>query len=279
MQVLRHLLGIKTVTLCTIDTEPLQLTVLIDKAQTVTIGKGCRPCHIERVTSHLLDRAHILPHRLRSIRRKDVGLSSMQEIGSKPTVERLVQIGCKRIGTMSLGGTTVLTGMSGDKSVKPLAVCRHDILHIGDVLQPSFYLKRGGTSLYQFLQMVALVHVLQRQEMSLMRYLTTVGIQQVKLHPTELSTGTTVGRTSKTIFRGIANATVTDTQSTMHENLQFDIGHFPMDSRYFVNRQFTCQDDTLETKSCQPFHFLHRTVVSLCRGMQYRKRVIIISHS
>ena len=63
---------------------------LIDEAQSVAIGKGCRTCHVERVTTQLLDGTHKFTHRLGSVGRKDVRLTAVQEIGCEATIERLL---------------------------------------------------------------------------------------------------------------------------------------------------------------------------------------------
>jgi hypothetical protein len=93
---------IEAVTLGTVHTEALQLPFLVDETESVTIGKGRRTRHIERVTPYLLDIPHILPHRLGGVRGKDIRLSAMEEIGGKPTVEGLIEIRCERVGTVSL---------------------------------------------------------------------------------------------------------------------------------------------------------------------------------
>ena len=77
----------EAVALSTIDTEPFQLVVGIDEAETVAIGKRRGASHIERVAANLLDGAHKLAHRLGGIRRKDVSLPTIQEIAGETSVE------------------------------------------------------------------------------------------------------------------------------------------------------------------------------------------------
>ena len=64
----RHLLRVEPVALGAVDTKSLQLTVGINIAQSVAIGKRSRSCHIERVATQLLDGSHKLAHRLGSVR-------------------------------------------------------------------------------------------------------------------------------------------------------------------------------------------------------------------
>ena len=77
--------------------------------------------------------------------------------------------------------------------------CRH-ILDISHIFQTSFDLKGGGTCLHQLLQVVALVHILQRQQITLSFYLLAIGINQRETHATELRTLTTVGTAMETVF-------------------------------------------------------------------------------
>ena len=107
-----------------------------------------------------------------------------------------------------------------------------------------------------------------------MLQLATVGIEQVELHAAELGTGTTVGRTVKTVLRGIAQATIADTQGAMDKDLQRHVGHLGMDVRYLVDRQFTRQHSTAETLVAKPPHLVGSPVVGLRRDMEgYRRQV------
>ena len=73
---------------------------------------------------------------------------------------------------------------------------------------------------------------------------TVIGIDEVELHAAELSTLTTIGRTPEAILRGIAQTTVADTEGTVDENLQLDIGHGLVNGTYLVDRQLACQYHT-----------------------------------
>ena len=90
--------------------------------------------------------------------------------------------------------------MSLDESVELPAIGSNHVLHITDILQPPLNLKGGGARPDELLQMGALVHVLERQQMTLMLYLLSVGIQQVEPHTAELGAGTTVGRAPEAIL-------------------------------------------------------------------------------
>ena len=95
---LRHTKRIESVTFHTVYAESLQLFLVVDKAETITIGKACHCRHIEgNITSYLLDLTNILAHRLRCIKRSDVRLSPIEEIVGKSSVECLFQVRLERM--------------------------------------------------------------------------------------------------------------------------------------------------------------------------------------
>ena len=192
----------------------------------------------------------------------------MQEIGGKAAIERLAKIGGQRAGYSPAGGTTVLVGMTPYERIEALAIGRHHVLDVAHILQPAFYLERGGTCSNQFFQMVRQVQVLQRQQVTLVLQLTAVGIDEVELHAAELGTLATVGRATETVLGNIAQATVADTQGSVDKDLQLDVGNLLVNLGYLPGRQFTSQHDTAKTAVAQPAHLLGRAVVRLCRGME-----------
>ena len=92
-QAFRHTLGEKAIALNPVDTKALKLAVGTQETQAIAIGKAGGACHCERVAPQLLDSADKLAHRLRRIKRGDVGLTAMQEIGGIAPIEGLRQIG------------------------------------------------------------------------------------------------------------------------------------------------------------------------------------------
>ena len=101
--------------------------------------------------------------------------------------------------------------MALDKSIEVLTICCDDILYIRCILQTTFYLERGGTCLDELVQMLALIQILQGEQMALLLKHLTIGIQQVELHAAELSTGSSVGRTTKAMLGCITKTTIADT--------------------------------------------------------------------
>ena len=218
-QALGHLIGIDAIAGHAVGAQTFELTVVVEETESVAIGKAGRTGHIEGVAADLLDRADELAYSLGGIERGDAGLAPMGEIGGVATVERLPQVGFEGIGATPQRGPAVLVGMLTDDGVEALTIGGRDVLHVRDILQATFDLKRGGTSLGQSQQVVALVHVLQREQITLVLNLTAVGILQGEAHPTELGALTTVGAPAETVLGGIADAGIADAQGAMDENL------------------------------------------------------------
>ena len=178
----------------TIDTESLQLVVVIDETESVAIGEACHRRDIEGdVASYLLHLAHILSHRLRCVEGSDVGLATLEEVVGIATIESLLQIWHEGVIDMTSGGTAILLRIHRYQLIQRLIVGSHHILHIVDVLQSALYLEGRGTGVSQLLEMSNLTEVLEREQVSLVLYLLVVGVEEVELHTAELGALTTVG--------------------------------------------------------------------------------------
>ena len=92
---------------------------------------------------------------------------------------------------------------------------------------------------------------------------SAVSILEIELQSAELGTLTTVGTSSKTILRGIACTRVAHTKCSMHEHLQFNIGHSLMDGTNLLQRQFPGKHDSGEAHITKLPHPLYRPVVGL----------------
>ena len=128
----------------------------------------------------------------------------MQEIGGIATIKSFVEVWGERIAALPSRTATILIRKTTDDLIESLTIGCSDILHITNILQTTFYLKGGCTCLNKFQQMVALVHVLQGEQISVMLHFHTLCIQQRELHPTELGTLPTIGATTKTTLGSIA---------------------------------------------------------------------------
>ena len=161
MQAVGHALRIEPVTLDPIHPEAHQLTVSIDKAEAVAIGKARHTGHIERMVTQFLDRAYKLAHGLGGIEGGNVSLSTVGEISCIAAVESLLQVGFKSIGAAPQGGSAIAVRMAADNLVEALAVGGRYILDVGHILQASLNLKRRGTGISQSFKVVNLAQVFQ----------------------------------------------------------------------------------------------------------------------
>lgn len=64
----------------------------------------------------------------------------------------------------SAAAAAVLSWMAGDDLIETLTIGRHHILHITCVLQTTLYLQGAHTRSHQFLQMVYLAKVFEREQ-------------------------------------------------------------------------------------------------------------------
>ena len=254
------------------------LIILLKEAQPVAVGKGCGACHRERIAAHLLHLAHIFAQRLRRVERRDVALPalqdsvfvamSMQEVVGEPAVERLAQVGFEGIGNTSARSPLEVVGTPTDQVIESLAIGSYHVLHVGDVLQPAFYLERHSTRVGEFLQRIDAAHVLQRQQVTLMLNLAAVGIEEVVLHAAHLRTLATIGRAAQTELRHIALSAVAHAQRSMHEHLKFHIRHPAMNLANLLQRQLASEHDPAETQRPEPRHLLGCAVIGLGGSMK-----------
>ena len=170
----RHAVRPDAITLHTIGSETLQLTIGIDKTQSVAIGKVGDACHIERVATQFFHRSNIFAYGLRRIERGDIGLTTMQEISGITTIKSLPQVGGKGVSALPPRTATILIGIALDDLVESLTIGGCDILHIADIFETTLYLKRGGTSLDEFEQVVALIHVFQGEQITIVLHFPTL---------------------------------------------------------------------------------------------------------
>ena len=102
----------------------------------------------------------------------------MQEIGGVTTIEGLAQVWRKSVTTLAQRTATIFVRIAADDVVESLAIGCRDILHIADILQTALNLKRGGTCLNQFQQMVALVHILEGEQITVVLHFPTLAVDQ-----------------------------------------------------------------------------------------------------
>ena len=111
--------------------------------------------------------------------------------------------------------------------------------------------------------------------MALMLDFLAIGIHQVELEAAELGTFPTVGRTTETILRCIANTRITNAKGTVHEDFEFHIRHSLMDFSDFLDGKFTSQHSSMETQRLKPLHLLGSSRITLGAGMQSLNPLVI----
>ena len=95
--------------------------------------------------------------------------------------------------------------------------------------------------------MIKLTKILERQQITLMFNLLTIGIEQIKLHTTELCTFSTIGRAPETLLRSITYTRIAYAERSMYKDLYFSIRNRLMDRLDFIERKLTSQNNTFET--------------------------------
>ena len=133
-QIFRHSKRIEAIALYSVHTKAFQLTVIIDKTQSIAIFKAGYCGYVERyVATYLLNLTHKLADSFRCIERSNIRLSPIQEIMGKATIESLLQIRCKIILNMSHRCTAILTRFSFYDCIELTAIGCHHILDVVDI--------------------------------------------------------------------------------------------------------------------------------------------------
>ena len=164
--------------------------------------------------------------------------------------------------------------MLTDIGVKALAISSGYVLNVSNILEAALDLKRYGTRLDEFIQIIALVHILEREQVTLVFYLLAIGIDQRETHTTELGALTTVGATLETMLRGIADARIANAQGTMHKHLEFDIRHLAMNLGNLFGRELTRQNGTRKTYLLEPTYLVGCAVIGLRRGVNLERLTV-----
>ena len=184
-----------------------------------------------------------------------------------------MQVGLEGILHLALRCPDISALALGNDFVESLAVGCHDILYIGSILQPAFYLERHHSGCCQGTKIVDTTHVFQRKQMALVDVFVSVGIDQVELQSAELGTLASVSTPAETVFRGIASARIADTQRTMHESLDLNVGHSLMDVAYLLKREFAGEHYPAEPHVSQALHLFGCAVVGLRAGVYLKTKL------
>ena len=125
------------------------------------------------------DRARLLPDRLGGVHRRPPAPASVEIEFGVAAVEGLGAVGRESALHAAEGGPRIESGVSGREFVEGDVVVAHDCLHIGEVLQPSFYLEGVHPGFRQVLQPVAEIVVLQREHGLVAQQHAAVAVDEV----------------------------------------------------------------------------------------------------
>ena len=159
---------IQLVAIHPIDTETLQTALFIEKADTVSVMERFHSGNGKVVAALLFHRTHLLAQGLRRIERGDFPVATLQEVMGEAAAETLVQLG-REVETASTRRSTYVLLATGENGIQLAAVGSRNVLHIGNVLQPPFYLEGRGAGIQQVFQHFALVQVFQREQVLVAR--------------------------------------------------------------------------------------------------------------
>ncbi len=266
------------VALGAVDAKSFQSLLLVQKAQTVAIPERRAARHHDAVAPDVLHHANPLAHALGRYQIGEIGGAPTEKIVGASSVEGCLQTRRKGwVGRQESGfpvTAALVFGSPLHDLVKQLTIMCHHILHVGDILQPSFYLQTAHSGIEQLLQLVASVHVSHREQITLLFENTAFGIDKVERHAANLGALATVGTAAEEMLRGIALSVVAHANAAMHKDLECHVRHLSVNVLNILQTQFAGEDHLLEAQTVEPPHLLGRAVVHLRAGMQGNGRKV-----
>ena len=224
---------IQLVAIHPIDTETLQTALFIEKADTVSVMERFHSGNGKVIAALLFHRTHLLAQGLRRIERGDFPVATLQEVMGEATAETLVQPG-REVETASPRRSTYVLLATGENGIQLAAVGSRNVLHIGNVLQPPFYLEGRGAGIQQVFQHFALVQVFQGEQVLVADDCFPVGIYQAERQAAELGTLSPVGASAETCLTDVALTAVAYTKRTVHKDFQRCFRTSLVDSAYLL---------------------------------------------
>ena len=185
------------------------------------------------IAALLLHRSHLLTQGFRRIERGYLPFAALQEVVGKTAAEALVQLR-NEIEAATARRSAYILSTTGKYGIQLLAVGSCDILHIGNILQPPFYLQRRSSGIQQVFQNFTLIQVFQRKQVLVTYDCFSVSIYQAKRKAAELCALPPIGTSAETRLTDVALATVTHTKRTMHKDLQRRLRTSLVDIAYLV---------------------------------------------
>ena len=118
----------------------------------------------------------------------------MEEVGGEASVEALAGVGREAMLHFAVAGAAVALGVACDQLVEELAVVCRDVLDVALTLEAPLDLEGGGTRIQQRLQLGRAVEVTRREEVLVLAYLSSRGVDQLVGQTALLGALSTVGR-------------------------------------------------------------------------------------
>ncbi len=233
----------------------------------------CLVCaYVEMRASELDDLADLLADELGRVEGADVDMALVHEIVGRTAIEGLFRLRREQEGAAPRRAALVRR-KAGQNRVELLPVVRRDVLHVGQVLQPTLDLERADAGRDQRAQVGALVVVLQGQQVLVLGDDLTVLIGERVGQAAGLRAVAAVGAAPGLRVADVAQAAVADAQRAVDEELKRGRGVFG-DLADLFQRQLACQHHLRETDGFEKTRLLDRADVGLRAGVQFDRRQI-----
>ena len=92
----RHFRRINLIGFHTVHAKSLQVALLVQKAQSVTVGKRLDSGHDDTFSTDVFHRPHFFTQRFGRMERKNIRCTAIQKITGESAVETFLQTGCER---------------------------------------------------------------------------------------------------------------------------------------------------------------------------------------
>ena len=262
--------------LCGVDRQAGQLLLQRVVGQGVVVVERIDPgveLHVQMVLADAHHPAQRQAGVLRGVEGADVVLAAVDEIVGAAAVEVAVRIG--REGEAGAAGRRgVQLRAAFEQAVEQLAVMGGDVLHVAHVLVAALDLEAADAGVDQRLEVGALVVVLHRQHMLVVRDDAPQRVGHGVGQAAGLRAVAAVGAAAGLGVADIALAGIGHAQRAVHEELQRRAVDLRRHRADLFQREFACQHDLREAGVLQEARLLGRADVGLRRGVQVDRRQV-----
>ena len=190
----------------------------------------------------------------------------MEEVIGAAAVEALLRIRREAVAAAAgRGGHQIAAALQN--GVELLPIPGRDVLDVVEPLEAPLDFERADPRLDQRLQVVGLIHVLEREQVAVGHQHLAIRLLQRAGQPTELGTLAAVGAAAGPSVADVALTAVGDAERTVDEELQLHIGG-RTDLADLCKGQLARQHHLGEAHILQKLHLLRGAVISLGTGMQ-----------